>query len=281
MIVEKDAGSWNELNDLLFEDTENKSIKRHRSTFAYRGVGRHDWQLENSLTRAADGRAYPNMEENLLKQFRKYAFPHLASRESDWHHLSVGQHYGLPTRLLDWTYSPHIALHFSLVGSENFDKDYKRAGDKKDVEAAIWKVNFSQCHELLPRELTSSLHKYGARVFSVESLADSIESLEKLNGLDSSVMTQAVFFEPPAIDERIVNQFAYFSMLSNPYMTFDDWLRLPAVSSKVDATLIRFDSKLKWEFRDKLDQMNINERVLMGGLDGLCGWLKRHYTPRA
>ncbi len=84
------------------------------------------------------------------------------------------------------------------------------------------------------------------------------------------------FIEPPSLDDRILNQFAIFSIVSNPGMGLDDWLRQhPDLVRRV-----AIPAELKWEVRDKLDQANINERTLFPGLDGLSRWLGRYYLPR-
>jgi len=266
-MTERKIATWNELNDVLFDDTWNPRIRRFRSTFAYRGVAEAQYKLENGLQRL--GKPYPNMERNLLKQFKKYSQREVVERDTEWHWLSVAQHHGLPTRLLDWTYSPLVALHFATA---DLDRHPNKA-------AAVWKVNYSQVHNFLQRSETEILDKLGARIFSADALAETIKDTDALDRRSAPNYDVAVFFEPPAIDDRIVNQFAYFSALSDPFLSFDDWLRMPHVK-KVDAVKIIIPNNLKWEIRDKLDQSNINERVLMTGLDGLCTWLRRHYKPR-
>lgn len=267
-MIEHRVSNWNELNDQLFSDTWNPGIKRFRSTFAYRGVTEATFPMSTGLARL--GPPYPNMERNLLKQFQKYAHKNVVEKNTDWHWLSVAQHHGLPTRLLDWTYSPLVALHFAT-----FDLDAHTGKD-----AAVWKVNYSQVHDLLQASETENLDKLGARIFSVDALSATINGLDDLDRRSAARYKIAVFFEPPSIDDRIVNQFAYFSVISDGQMSFDDWLTLPHVAGSVDAIKIVIPDALKWEIRDKLDQSNVNERVLMTGLDGLCAWLRRHYKPR-
>jgi hypothetical protein len=174
----------------------------------------------------------------------------------------------LPTRLLDWTYSPMIAAHFATSDLDEYSND-----------SAIWKVNFAEAHKLLQRELKNKLVNNNSNIFSVDDLADSVENLDVLDDKHADAYDIAIFFEPPSLDERITNQFAYFSMLSDPFLDMDDWFARPDVIGQVTANKIIIPSAIKWKIRDHLDQSNITERVLFPGLDGLCVWLKRHFKP--
>lgn len=261
-VEELRARSWEELNALLYQDTWNENIQRFRSDYVYRGLPCSSWQLTTSLARL--GGNYRELEGHLLRNFRKYAHQDAVQRNSEWHWLAVAQHHGLPTRLLDWTYSPYVALHFATEFVDRFETD-----------SVIWCVNYVQVHQRLPRKLRAVLERERSNAFTVEMLAQVAGSLFALEKL--SLRDFALFFEPPALDDRIVNQFALFSLMSSPDARLDTWL------AGQNAGLVRrivIPAELKWEVRDKLDQSNITERVLFPGLDGLSRWLRRHYTPR-
>lgn len=255
------ATSWAQLQDELFADSWVPEIGRYRSRFAFRGLSDCDYALEPTLMRLGGG--YSELERHLLRNFRKYAHQRVVERDSLWHWLSVAQHYGLPTRLMDWTYSPFAALHFATAHVDKMDRD-----------GVIWAVSYPEIHKLLPEILLSRLDQEGANVFTVEMLLQLIGSLEELDSLSSEPFT--LYFEPPSMDDRIVNQFAFFSVMSDPTTALDQWLqRHPHIWRR-----ILIPAELKWEIRDKLDQSNVTERVFFPGLEGLTAWLKRHYSPR-
>lgn len=253
--------SWNELQDALFADSWIEEIGRFRSRYAYRGLTDARYPLDTTLQRL--GGRYAALEKHLLRNFRKYALTRLVERDSVWHWLSVAQHYGLPTRLLDWTHSPFVALHFATANV-----------DKIDVDGVVWGVNYMLAHQLVPSRLRDCLDREGANVFTVEMLSEEVKSLAELDALSPEPFV--LFFEPPSIDERIASQFAFFSMVSHPEASLDHWI---AVHPKLWRKIV-IPASIKWEIRDKLDQSNITERVLFPGLAGLAAWLERYYSPR-
>lgn len=258
------AESWNHLQDLLFTGSWRDAIGRFRSPYAFRGVSVAALSsLTTSLQRLGGDSA--TTERHLQRNFRKYAsLDREGSRSSShWEWLALAQHHGLPTRLLDWSYSPFVALHFATQNLLRMSQD-----------AVVWCVNFEEAHRLLPITLADVLKQEGSNVFTVDMLDTVAADLSAFDALLAEAV--ALFMEPPSLDARIVNQFALFSLMSNPAAHFQDWLaNHPDLGFRVIVP-----ANLKWEVRDKLDQANITERVLFPGLDGLSRWLTRHYVPR-
>ncbi len=255
------VGSWTELVDCLYEESYRREIGRNRSPYVFRGTSSTRYTLTTGLSRL--GGDFARMENHLLRNFRKYARRTAVEDDSVWNWLAVAQHHGLPTRLLDWTFSPHVAMHFATMNLESFDQD-----------GTIWMVDFVRAHELLPEALRRMLEEEGSQVFTTEMLERSAASLREFGELSPDEFL--LFFEPPSLDDRIVNQFALFSLMSTATATLDGWLgEHPELSRRVVVP-----AELKWEVRDKLDQANVTERVLFPGLDGLAAWLRRYYSPR-
>lgn len=252
--------SFGELVEKLFDKSWDPEIRRFRSHYVFRGLSDESYQLKTTLIRL--GEDYAEIEKHLLRNFRKFAHRDVVPQDSIWNWLSIAEHHGLPTRLLDWTFSPLIAAHFATCALEKFNHN-----------GAIWCVDFIETCKLLPNKLKSLLKKEGGYVLTVEMLNKAVKSLDEFDTLSRSEFV--AFFEPPSLDERIVNQHALFSIMSNPKALLDNWLKKhPSLYRK-----IIIPASLKWEIRDKLDKANITERVLFPGLDGLSSWLKRHYTP--
>lgn len=255
------VSSWIELHDQLFDVPIDITLGRFRTGLVYRGLSNaaHARMTTSLMRLGGDPRG---KERHLLRNFRKYAYLEVGPSDSVWFWLAAGKHYGLPTRLLDWTYSPYVALHFATADLGQMDQD-----------GLIWCVDIDETKAFLPRELAELLDAEGAHVFTAELLERRCRALEALDGLPGEFV---VFLEPPSLDARIVNQFALFSLMSSPTAQMDDWL----LDNSTTYRRIIIPAGLKWEVRDKLDQANITERVLFPGMDGLSSWLKRHYFTK-
>jgi hypothetical protein len=251
------VGSWIELTEAIY-NIPKSAFGRHRSEFVYRGLADERWALQTSLRRL--GGNYIDVERPMLRSFRKYAEPGAIPSEALWFRLAVAQHHGLPTRLLDWTVAPKVAMHFATAEEEHYDKD-----------GVIWCIDVGKSRALLPRRLQSILQREWAYLFSIEML-DSIASLEEFDRLTDEGLF-VLFFEPPSLDARIVNQAAIMSLMPGAQFVLSDFLK---DHSDLYRRII-IPKELKWEVRDKLDQDNVTERLLFPGLDGLSRYLKRYY----
>jgi hypothetical protein len=250
--------SWRELDDAITDPAFGRHAQHARPTLVFRGLARATYTNTSSLARLRGD--YVGLERHLLRNFRKYAHQE-APGPTEWDWMALGQHHGLPTRLLDWTFSPLVALHFATASWPEDD-------------AVLWAVDVQATHRALPGELRDTLEREGSLLFTTELLARHAGNVEELDRLRADEPF-ALFFEPPTLDARIANQAAVLSVIAEPTCHMQDWLGAHDGTCRA----WRIPAQLKSEIRERLDQAHVNERVLMPGLDGLAAWLRRYYSP--
>jgi FRG domain len=252
-------GSWHELDEAIADASWCRHPQRVHSTVVWRGLARSSYTNMSSLARLSDD--YQELERHLIRNFRKYAHRE-APGPAMWDWLSLAQHHGLPTRLLDWTFSPLVALHFATA-------------TWPDDEAVLLGVDCEGAHDLLPSGLREPYQREGSLVFTTEMLAALAPDLDAFDALTEDEPFVA-FFEPPSLDERIVNQAAVLSAISDSAFHMEDWMDNHPELWRA----WRIPADVKAAVRERLDQAHVNERLLMPGLDGLAAWLRRYYSPR-
>jgi hypothetical protein len=129
--------SWRKLPDLL----EAPFFNRPKAQLIYRGHRRYDWPLTPSLGRFDPRNIITaDVADAQLRLFRRAVRGRVSDRtlveEAEERELwSVGQHHGLMTPLLDWTYSPYVALFFA------FEREDRRHGELDNPYRALYVLN--------------------------------------------------------------------------------------------------------------------------------------------
>lgn len=108
----------------------------------YRGCQKSSYKLIPSLYRHKKKKKIlelAELEYQLMTRFRQRSIPyHNRNLKDDWEALFFMQHYGVPTRLLDWTENPFIAFYFAVMSSECYYENNKL---KFRNASSIWVLN--------------------------------------------------------------------------------------------------------------------------------------------
>lgn len=252
-----------ELLDAVTPEQPHPQTGRFRDTGIYRGMRDATRPLLTSLDRLGGvdpphGKA--ELESHILRNFIRYSRPYLSQAPtSEWELLVTAQHHGVPTRLLDWTYSPLIAAHFAT----------QEPGDRRD--RVIWRLDWQRVH----------------RAFGFEPLALLIQDLEERVGGDRPFTPWRLFegdvdrpfacmLEPPSIDARIVAQAAAFTLCTTASRSFDAFLAEHGLEDALERFVIPGDCAQR--LRDQLETAALDERRLFPDLDGVAAAIRRYYA---
>jgi FRG domain len=121
MIPETRLGSWEDYKIFVSKDLFGGSGVR-RGKFLFRGQGNSDWTLSTSFDRIfshLDPSKRDEIEQLLLSNFRRECETYPEFKDivkDDILTTALAQHFGIPTRLLDWSESPYIAAFFAFQG---------------------------------------------------------------------------------------------------------------------------------------------------------------------
>jgi hypothetical protein len=166
--------------------------------------------------------------------------------------LSIAQHHGHPTPLLDWTYSPHVATFFANQTSQS-----------NISTARIFALN---------KKCLDKLEKRGNFVFD-ENFANLI-TIPAIHSSDNprSVPQQSLF-----TFSTIGEIESYLELLD--YLTLSGEIPNQHEFAQPQRLLHRFDIDFSESFLTELDTMGINFASLFPGLEGICKSLKqRHFS---
>lgn len=195
MILVKLIDNMDGVSELIRDQVFDKRVQRYRSSFLYRGLPNEAYHLETSLQRNCKNKS-SETENCILRNFTKYAATEDSQlKDSIWRQMIVGQHHGLPTRLLDWTYSPLTGLHFSTSGEDLVNMDQHKS--------VLWKIDIEELNGLLPLKFQDMLSSENAFLFTTDMLEKLVSDLDEYD--HECIKNSMILIEPPSIDQRIIN----------------------------------------------------------------------------
>lgn len=238
----------------------------------YRGCANSEWDLQSSLMRL--GGDLLTKERLILEEFGRSGRSDLVNMgfdaASELTITTVAQHYGAPTRLLDWSKRYDVAEHFATCNL-----------GFAETEGAIWVVNPHLVHEMLPPSIRAELSPERPEDPAVLRQNRFASAYPELSDFDRQFnppySMPTVFFEGTLSFPRITNQAGLFSVVANAGVSIRD------VLDKIDGSCrkILLSPDIKALLRAELDAQDTDERRLFPGLDGVGSYLRRLHLGAA
>jgi len=237
-----------------------------RSGYLFRGQSVSDWSLSPSLLRIISGLgpdAGIELEQLAAAAFGRQAHHYIDAKPDNcvdrWTDM---QHYGVPTRVLDWTSSPYVAAFFAVYANLHSD-------------GAVWAAQSTLANRHFWPDVTPGIapQDYVGNKKGVD-----VDEMFRTNG-----PADIFFFSPSVMHERLVSQQGWFSVSRD--VLADHRTPLESVPSAIGGDVflkLIIPKSMKREFCLHLQAAGITERSLFPGIDGFgrsIGTMMRMHQP--
>jgi hypothetical protein len=277
--------SWNDVL-LLFDQITHKS-----SNWAFRGQSDERLNLSTKFEREAnkyqcDPYWFKNREKIILEDFQRKAHHYvqnLPDSENPIEWLSLLQHYGGPTRLLDFTYSYYVAAFFAVETS--------------DINSAIWAVNINQLikqlskitdYNLIEKErsflsMIARNNHWAETIIKDRRNNDVVFIVEPFQQHERISIQQGLFLFPGNIEKPFEHNLCSVFEFDFKDLSTENALNLKFSEigkpdfSDISIVKIVIPSSLHSKALTELYKMNVTAATLFPGLDGFARSLSFHF----
>jgi hypothetical protein len=248
------------IND--FEKFLEIAQNKNSDNWIFRGQNSYDDKLETTLERAVKDleinlNELPRIEQGMIRNFKR-RFSHYSNKipEDDdyieW--LSIMQHYGCPTRLLDFTYSIYISLFFAL-NNVNIGGKIK-----------IYCINSNW----LNKEYEKSV---ATKPYHEEFRRDKKKTYKELHKIVLNTRKPFLYvINPFYLNERLSIQQGVFIIptdITRPFKeNYESTLKKSKHSKSIEIIEINCNKKFLYESKTFLYRANINDETLFPGIEG-------------
>jgi hypothetical protein len=244
-----------------------------RGPLWFRGAGKATYKLLPTLYRHRSHHtvdALELLERNLMMRFQQRSIPFMTRALADnWDSLFFMQHYGIPTRLLDWTENPFIGLYFAIMSSPFSGK---LVGGNAELsfssDAAVWILD----------PVAWNKHALRLQRFDRGILMPSDEALQSYKPLtrfpDMNVHPVAIYGAHNS--PRIVAQRGSFMIFGQSTQGMEDaYVQETFPASCLQKVILTRD--VLPAMRTSVLKNGITESVVFPDLDGLSREIKRDF----
>lgn len=220
-------------------------------------------------------------ECEVLETFSNHLLTYVQHRpQTAWEELAIAQHHGLPTRFMDWTTNPLVALYFAVRNTSDRSADSavyvlisnpKRYADLKRGQAAQVKPVGDAATEssVVPEDDVYAVFGTDDSTPAADIItpADSVELNAEVGSLELPTpfkISENIIYDPPHVSPRIRAQDGVLLACWQPMQPLDE----------KDYLEIVIKQAAHEDIRRRLDQYGVFDKQLFPDLDGIAKWLK-------